>query len=403
MNHGDFIARIKAFNYLFPFKPGFIPLTISSENIMETERFTVHYSIDAPDMNTAEQIANDITVEQTVEIPFDCIPQKHFEEGLIGRIESLEAGEKCFHTSISFRSDITSFQVTQFLNVLYGNISLKTGIKVVDIAFSPSFYSRFRGPALGIGGLRKLTSVYNRPLACTALKPMGLSIDGLVSMAESFTAGGIDLIKDDHGITDQEFHRFEERVTRCADAVERVNSSTGGNTLYFPCVSGTFDTVEKQVQLAVSRGIKGILIAPMLSGPDTVRYLSEKYRIVIMAHPAFTGSFFANRFSGISPSVLLGKIFRLIGADISVFPNWGGRFPLSKDDCTGIAEALREESGWRGAFPCPAGGMNLNRLPEMISVYGKETVLLIGGALMQDKRGIEKSTSDFMERIRSIR
>jgi ribulose-bisphosphate carboxylase large chain len=63
---------------------------------------------------------------------------------------------------------------------------------------------------------------------------------------------------------------------------------------------------------------------------------------------------------------------------------------------------LREESGWRGAFPCPAGGMNLNRLPEMISVYGKETVLLIGGALMQDKRGIEKSTSDFMERIRSI-
>ena len=141
----------------------------------------------------------------------------------------------------------------------------------------------------------------------------------------------------------------------------------------------------------------------MLSGPDTVRYLSEKYRITIMAHPAFTGSFFANRLSGIAPSVLLGKVFRLIGADISVFPNWGGRFPLSKDDCTGIAEALREESGWRGAFPCPAGGMNLSRLPEMISVYGKETVLLIGGALMQDNRGIEKSTSDFMERIRNIR
>jgi ribulose 1,5-bisphosphate carboxylase large subunit-like protein len=142
--------------------------------------------------------------------------------------------------------------------MFFTETSLLKRYKGCGYCFFTVFLLPFQGAGTGYRGTAETYQCFTTVSSCLyTLKPMGLSIDGLVSMAESFTAGGIDLIKDDHGITDQEFHRFEERVTRCADAVERVNSSTGGNTLYFPCVSGTFDTVEKQVQLAVSRGLKG--------------------------------------------------------------------------------------------------------------------------------------------------
>ena len=35
--------------------------------------------------------------------------------------------------------------------------------------------------------------------------------------------------------------------------------------------------------------------------------------------------------------------------------------------------------------PVPAGGMSVARVPEMLNVYGTDTILLIGGALLGDK------------------
>jgi ribosomal protein L24 len=36
---------------------------------------------------------------------------------------------------------------------------------------------------------------------------------------------------------------------------------------------------------------------------------------------------------------------RLSGADISVFPNYGGRFSFSKEECTKIADSCRAKLG----------------------------------------------------------
>lgn len=94
-------------------------------------------------------------------------------------------------------------------------------------------------------------------------------------------------------------------------------------------VSGRFDEIARQVEYALSCGVRGILIAPMLVGMDTVRYIAQTYHPLILAHPAFTGTRFHDRSHGMTPAVLLGKIYCLIGADISIFPNAGGRFSFS--------------------------------------------------------------------------
>jgi Ribulose 1,5-bisphosphate carboxylase, large subunit len=374
--------------------------------VSENERFTVQYIITINDKRSIEEHASDITLEQTVEVPEDCIPEKHFEGGIIGIVENIQPNGNIpnqYSVSISYLTDITELSIPQFFNVLFGNISLKNNIKISDITFAESFFSVFNGPNYGIDGIRKLLGVYGRALACSALKPMGLSIKELSKMAGLLAKGGIDLIKDDHGISNQKFHPFKERVSRCQEAVEKVNAGRERKTLYFPMVSGRFEDIEEQVQHVLREGVRGILIAPMLVGPDTVRYIAGKYNLVIMAHPALTGTHFHDSNHGIAPSVFLGTLFRMLGADISVFPHAGGRFHFTEADCLAISNSLRGTNGaWKSSFPCPAGGIHMNRISGINEMYGVDTVYLVGGSLMQHSTDISHSTEVFMEKIKSL-
>src|SRR5438132_192643 len=83
-----------------------------------------------------------------------------------------------------------------------------------------------------------LVGAEKRPLTCTALKPQGSSVDELAALAHTFTLAGIDVIKDDHGIANQAYSPFAERVAAVQKAVTDANRETGGRTLYAPTFSG---------------------------------------------------------------------------------------------------------------------------------------------------------------------
>ena len=65
----------------------------------------------------------------------------------------------------------------------------------------------------------------------------------LADMAYACALGGMDFIKDDHGITDQPFCRFEERVALCAQAVAHANRQTGLSCLYVANVTAPADQI----------------------------------------------------------------------------------------------------------------------------------------------------------------
>jgi len=110
--------------------------------------------------------------------------------------------------------------------------------------------------------------------------------------------------------------------------------------------------------------------------------------------------YYSNPDHGITPAVLLGSIYRLLGADISIFVNYGGRFPLTKADCLDLSAALRGPMGTlKPSFPSPAGGMSVDKVGEMIQAYGEDTVFLISGALIQHAPDMETSTRAFMDKI----
>ncbi|MFW5775135.1 MAG: RuBisCO large subunit C-terminal-like domain-containing protein [Chitinivibrionales bacterium] len=306
-------------------------------------RFSVRYRITVGDGQTIEQIARDIAVEQTVEIPYDCIPDEHLRRGIIGEIEHIRHMERdsAFHdVQISYPTAAVGRDIPQFLNVLFGNISLKSNIQITDFSY-PHEHQLFPGPSYGISGIRNCLGVHGRPLTCTAIKPLGLSTGELAQRAGEFAAGGVDFIKDDHGLSDQTFHPFYERVARCQEEIQRRNAQTGGHTMYCPMVSGGFDRIMRQVEYALSCGVRAILIAPMLVGMDTMRYISQTCGPIILAHPSFTGTHFHDRNHGMKPAVMLGKLFRLAGADASIFPNAGGRFGFTRQECDDLADSLR--------------------------------------------------------------
>jgi ribulose-bisphosphate carboxylase large chain len=96
----------------------------------------------------------------------------------------------------------------------------------------------------------------------------------------------------------------------------------------------------------------------------------------------------------------MGTIFRLVGADVAIFVNHGGRFNYRKEECASVAAKLRAPlGGIRTAFPAPAGGMTLDRVDEMVKEYGKDTVLVFGGAMLGGSGGVGKSVQACLARL----
>ncbi|MBF0458115.1 MAG: cupin domain-containing protein [Nitrospirae bacterium] len=364
----------------------------------------VTYELTCKDAADAHKAAKAIAYEQTVELPVEFPLKEEITGSITGSIRQiapLDSGR--YAAEIEYSAEITGWQLPQFLNVLYGNISIKTNIKVTGIEFPRQFLDKFKGPNYGIEGVRALTGVYGRPLLATALKPMGADAAELAATASAFAIGGGDIVKDDHGLVDHSFCGFEQRVLWCLEAVERAADKTGRKCLYIPNILAGFGDIERQVEFAAGHGAAGILIAPYLVGLDTVRHLASNYPIVVMAHPALTGTNFHDPRHGIAPSLLLGTIFRLAGADVSIYPNAGGRFSFSSDECVRLNNALRGSLGrMNPSFPAPAGGMALDNIAEMAALYGPDTIYLIGGALHAQDNDLSVGTRVFMDKIRGF-
>ena len=197
-------------------------LTVSGERIVATYEFH-------GDPATARSRADALRVEQTIEFPADLVPDDDIQREVVGRIESLdELGPDLARAVVSYAVETTGFELPQLLNVLWGNSSILPGIRLVDVTFPGSLLARFAGPRFGIAGLRELFDAPSRPLLATALKPMGLSPERFADQAHRLALGGLDLIKDDHSLADQEFAVYRDRVAACAAAVRRANEETGG-------------------------------------------------------------------------------------------------------------------------------------------------------------------------------
>jgi len=347
-------------------------------------RFDVIYELNIEKGINAFKVAEGICLEQTVEVDRVLACSPFISNSIVGQIvelEPLEMGR--YRLQVSYSWDVTAGNIPQFMNVLYGNISMKPNIKVIDFIGD---HPMFPGPSYGIPGLRKIFREPVQPLLCSAIKPMGHDARTLAEMAYKMALGGLHIIKDDHGLNNQPFCPFEERVSLVSEAINRANSETGGNCMYMPSFGPPHEDFERHLDILKELHIKGILVSPFLIGLDQMRFLAQHEDFVIMAHPAFSGGYMMGETHGLRPGFLLGKLFRLLGADASIYCNIGGRFSFDLATCCDINDELRSSHARiKPAFPVPAGGMSLSSISQMKQSYGKDLIFLIGGALLQSE------------------
>lgn len=349
------------------------------------ERFLVWYTLSGYTEEDARMIAKFICVEDTIEYPHELVEPGDYHDLMVGQVEKFEALDNSkYQVKITFAVETTGFELPQFLNVVYGNITFIPGIRVDKLELPPSLLAAFKGPRFGRKGIRDLMGVYDRPIISTAIKPMGLSASQLAEMAYQCALGGIDIIKDDHGLSDQAYSPYRERISRCVEAIQKANQTTGNKSLFFPAVNGRMDEFLEKAHFVKEEGADGIMIMPAFCGMDMARVLAEddSLGLPIMSHPGFYGTYHSVPEFGISQYVINGQLPRLYGADISIFPHYEGRFAPPQEQCRAAADGTEVEMGTiKTCLPSPGGGVKPEYVKDMSKFYGKDVICLAAGNL----------------------
>ncbi len=366
------------------------------------DRFRVHYRLAGTEAE-ARELADVIRVEQTVEIPADLVPDGDISDYLVGKVEAFEPiDEGHYAVTINYAIEVAGTELPQLLNILWGTGSFLNGFKVEGVDLPDSLLKYYRGPRFGPQGWREILKVYDRPLLCTAIKPMGLSAEQLADMAYKCALGGLDIIKDDHGITDLPFCSFEERVESCSEAVAKANRETGLNCLYVANVTGKVDRMVDRALFAKQAGAGALLINTAVVGFDMMRLLADDDRIAlpIISHPAFAGHYVMNPDHAFSYYLYFGQLQRLAGADSSIFINYGGRFKVAREDTEGARDGCRVPMGpIKQAMPMAGGGITFPRIPELREIYDKEAIFLVGGGLHRHSDDLTENVREFLRLV----
>ena len=337
--------------------------------------------------------ARAIAVEQSVEMPLQVIDDPYVNSEIVGRVLDIsEAGDGLFQVRIALSTATVGGDAGQLLNMLFGNTSIHDDVMLYDVELPAEFVRAFAGPRHGIETLRRRVGAPARALTCSALKPQGLPAHALAALALDFARGGIDYVKDDHGLADQGYSPFAARIEATTSALRRH----GSLTRYVPSLCGDLDNMRAQIALARNGGIDTVMVAPMIMGFSNFhRLVREHPNVAFLAHPSLAGA-------RIAPPLLLGKLFRMLGADAIIFPNHGGRFGYSPETCRALARAAQASwHGLRASVPVPAGGMGIDRVGEMLDFYGNDIMLLIGGGLLAARERLTEATAAFVEAVKA--
>lgn len=349
-----------------------------------------------PDLlKKAESIALGVTIGSWTELPLLIQQQLKRHKGEVLEVVELsedpEANQylggsrvrgllKIAYPAVNFSNDLPAVITTVF-----GKLSLDGEIKLIDLDFSDDLLREYPGPQFGIQGVREKLEVTDRPLLMSIFKSViGRDLDYFREQLKFQALGGIDIIKDDEILFDNPLTPFEERVHTAIQVLREIEEQTGDKTLYAVNVTGRTSQLRDRARKAVELGASALLFNVFTYGLDVLQELAEDPEIAvpILAHPAFSGAITSSAFYGVSYPLLLGKLLRIAGADLSLFPSPYGSVALPKDETLGIAYSLRTEKlGLRPSFPVPSAGIHPGLVPQLIQDFGVDSVINAGGGI----------------------
>jgi len=368
------------------------------EGVDPEEYVIATYFLSLPSSLDAWEVARALAIEQStgtwVPVPGETpeVRKKHvakavgvYEVPYYEVLSPTEARERNYLVQIAFPWVNFGKQLPMLLSTVAGNLMCWEKIKLLDLRFPRSFTEGFKGPKFGIEGVRGLLGVKERPLINNMIKPCtGFTPDVGARLAYEAAVGGVDMIKDDELLANPSFNPIEERVPKYMEALDRADREKGEKTLYTVNVTDEASKVLENADRALELGANALMINYLTAGISLLRELAEdpSIKVPILAHMDFSGTMYVSPHSGLSSSLLLGKLPRLAGADIVVYPAPYGKAPFMKERYLRVAHQLIFPfHHLKPTFPMPSGGITPSMVPEVVEDLGRDIVIGTGGGI----------------------
>lgn len=292
---------------------------------------------------------------------------------------------------VAYPSHNLGAQIPLLLATVYGECASAGEIKLLDLHLPEAFVGAFKGPKFGLDGIRELVGAVDRPLLITMMKPaIGLTPKESAEVFYQAAIGGSDGVKDDELLVSQPWSHFLDRVREHERAAQAAFDETGHRTLYFVNITDRPDRLVQNAYRAVEAGASALMVDYVTVGTSALAMLADDPAIAvpIMGHLAFSGAIYASPRTGVSSHLVLGKLPRLAGADIIVYPSPYGTLSYSRSKHLRLARAMTAPFyGIKRTAPAPGGGLHAGMVPRLVDDLGIDFALGAGGAVHGHRLG----------------
>ena len=298
------------------------------------ERIFATYLIETP--LAVEKAAATLAGEQSsgtfVAVPGETEELKHRFAARVERIAPLETvsaaslpGAKSAsgkfqraEVVVSWSLENMGYNLPTLVSTIQGNlyeITVFTGLKLMDLELPPSFAQHFRGPKFGVAGCRKLTEVQGRPLIGTIIKPsIGMSPQQTAELVRTLVEAGIDFIKDDELMANPPHSPFDERVDAILRVINAHADRTGKKVMYAFNVSDELDEMQRHYEKVVKSGGTCAMISLNSVGWSGAKKICDIGALAIHGHRNGWGMLNRHPLLGVEFPAYQ-KLWRLAGVD----------------------------------------------------------------------------------------
>ncbi|MEA2630856.1 MAG: hypothetical protein QOE66_1075 [Chloroflexota bacterium] len=286
---------------------------------------------------------------------------------------------------IAYPSHNIGAQIPLLLATVYGECAALGDLKLLDLHLPEAFVGAFKGPKFGLDGIRELVGATDRPLLITMMKPaIGLTPKESADVFYQAAIGGSDAVKDDELLVSHPWSTFLDRIREHERAARAAFEETGHRTLYFVNITDRPDRLVQNAYRAIEAGASALMVDFVTVGTSAIAMLAEDAAIAvpIMGHLAFGGAMYAAPWTGVSSHLVLGKLPRLAGADVIVYPSAYGTLRATRSKHLRLARTMTDPFyAIRRTLPTPGGGLHAGMTPRLFEDLGIDYALGAGGAV----------------------
>ena len=319
--------------------------------------------------------------------------------------------------------NIPQFQASVLGN-LFGLKELEE-LYIFDVSFPKKQQKLFKGAYLGLEGLRKKVGTHKsrRPHIGTIVKPkVGLTPKEWATVAYNAYAGGLDLVKDDENLVDQDFCKWKQRLHEVVKSIEKAEGETGQTHLYASCITDKFSRMVERVDYLKEMGLQKNVLVMLdvyilgISALEEMLDLTRKYKFGSHAHRA--GFAAANRGSFGINFQIYEKFYRIVGVDQLHIGTGVGKMegsPLIIKRYHDIADQMKlDEKLYLGSLEMEfadhikpilsiaSGGLDAGKIDALVALHGRDVNIQAGAGVHGHPGGTKKGAISMKQALEAV-